>query len=55
MRKGGNIRPAEELKKLQLSGDDVKRLDILMQHFVVVDNNDQDEEKEDEYSNKNIV
>ena len=54
IRKGGNIQLAEELKKIRLGVDDVDRLDMLIQHFVVVDNDDEDEEKGD-VSNKNIA
>ena len=35
--------------------DSVDHLDMLIQHFVVVDNDDQDEEKGEEDSNKNIA
>jgi hypothetical protein len=53
--KGGNIQLAEELKKIWLGVDDVDHLDMLIQHFVVVDNDDEDEEKGEEVSNKNIA
>lgn len=52
---GGNIQLAEELKKIRLGVHDVDRLDMLTQHFVVVDNDDEDEEKGEEVSNKNIA
>jgi hypothetical protein len=42
------------LKKIRLSVDDVDHLDMLIQHFVVVDNDDEYEEK-GEVSNKNIA
>jgi hypothetical protein len=54
MWKGGNIQLAEELKKIGLGVDDVDHLDMLIQHFVVVDNDDEYEEK-GEVSNKNIA
>ena len=43
------------MKKIGLGVDDVDRLDMLIQHFVVVGNDDEDEEKGEEVSNKNIV
>jgi hypothetical protein len=43
------------LKKIRLGVDDVDRLDMLIQHIVVVDNDDEDEEKGEEVSNKNIA
>jgi hypothetical protein len=43
------------LKKLQLGVDDIKRLDILIQPHVNVDNDDQDEEKEEQLLNKKIL
>jgi hypothetical protein len=43
------------LKKIRLGGDHVDRLDMLIQHFVVVDNNDEAEEKGEEVLNKNIA
>jgi hypothetical protein len=42
------------LKKIRLGVDDVDRLDMLIQHFVVVHNDDEDEEKGEEVSNKKI-
>jgi hypothetical protein len=36
------------LKKIRLGVDDVDHLDMLIQHFVVVDNDDEDEEKGEE-------
>jgi hypothetical protein len=36
------------LKKIRLGVDHVDHLDMLIQHFVVVDNDDQDEEKGEE-------
>jgi hypothetical protein len=53
--KGGNIQLAEQLKKIRLGVNDVDHLDMLIQHFVVVDNDDEDEEKGEEVSNKNIA
>ena len=35
--------------------DDVDRLDMLIQRFVVVDNDDEDEERAEEVPNKNIA
>jgi hypothetical protein len=43
------------LKKIRLGVDDVDRLDMLIQHFVVVDNDDEDEVKGEEVSNKKIL
>jgi hypothetical protein len=43
------------LKKIRPGVDDVDRLDMLMQHSVVVDNNGENEEKGEEVSNKNIA
>ena len=48
MWKGGDIQLAEQLKKIRLGVDDVDHLDMLIQHFVVVDNDDEDEEKGEE-------
>ena len=46
MWKRGKYTIAEELKKVRLGyDDDVDRLDMLIQHFVIVDNDDEDEEK----------
>ena len=46
--KAGNIQLADELKKIRLGIDDVNRLDMQIEHVVVVDNDDQDEEKGEE-------
>jgi hypothetical protein len=43
------------LKKLRLGVDDVDRLDMLIQRFFVVDNDDEDEERAEEVPNKNIA
>jgi hypothetical protein len=51
-----NIQLAEELKKIRLGVDDVvDHLDMLIQHFAVVDIDGEDEEKGEEVSNKNIL
>ena len=54
MWKGGDIQLAEQLKKIRLGVDDVDHLDMLIQHFIVVDDDDEYEEK-GEVSNKNIA
>ena len=46
---------AEELKKIRLGVDDVDRLDMLHQHFVIVDIDGEDEEKGEEVSNNNVT
>ena len=51
MWKRDNIQLAEDLKKVRLGFDDVDRLDMLIQHFIVVENDDEDEEKGEEISN----
>jgi hypothetical protein len=43
------------LKKIRLGINPVDRLDMLIQHFVVVINNDEDEEKGEEVLKKNIA
>jgi hypothetical protein len=43
------------LKKIRLGVDHVDHLDMLIQHFVVVDIDGEDEEKGEEVSNKNIA
>ena len=55
IRKGGNMQLAEELKKIRLGVNDVDCLDMLIQHIVIVDNDDEDEQKGEEVSNKNIA
>ena len=55
MKRRQNIQLTEELKKIRQSVDDVDHLDMLIQHFVIVDNDDQDEEKGEEVSNNNIA
>ena len=54
MWKGGNIQLVKELQNIRLDVDDVDHLDMLIQHFIVVDNDDEYEEK-GEVSNKNIA
>ena len=57
MKRRQNIQLAEELKKIRLGVDDVDRLDMLIQHFVIVDIDidGEDEEKGEEVSNNNIA
>jgi hypothetical protein len=50
-----NIQLAEELKKIRLGVDDVNRLDMLIQHFVIVDIDGEGEEKGEEVSNNNVA
>ena len=42
------------MQNIRLDVDDVDHLDMLIQHFIVVDNDDEYEEK-GEVSNKNIA
>ena len=55
MKRRQNILLAEELKKIRLGVDDVDRLDMLIQHFVIVNINGEDEEKGEEVSKNNVA
>jgi hypothetical protein len=46
---------SRRVEKIRRGLDDVDRLDMLIQRFVVVDNDDEDEERAEEVPNKNIA